>query len=530
MEVLKRETQEADYWLKKFSVESEDIEYIYELFLEKERPLTLDELTLALIERRCRQEEERLKAQLAGGVIYQPKASYEVGQRIFFPVFDFAPATVVGIRPGYNPDYGSFQVIQVRFEGQEDIREFAAELPKPHKLDMESEDDWLRKGALSPSQLFELYGQQVKEKLRERLAADDEFISFNSLWFVKGMLAEVHVGHLNIAEAAIEVANRPLSAEEILPSLELPDTINRDAQVFSLNYALQNDERFDRVGPKGTILWYLKRLEPPEAVHPPRRLLYSPEPYEADLLTQELLEIVQGIDDEATDPELLEPAAPDSEEVTIVLPYPHRRVGTLPLTPKTAVIFPEGDSNLTIVTFIDSRKGEKMPGWVVHDGKYVLGLSEWYEKRAIPVGAYITLRRGANPLEVVIEYKPRRLKKEWVRAAKVQNERLIFEMQMRQVGCDYDELMMVADENPVKTDALWLKMEEAKKPLYELLMEIFPELAKLSPQGTVHSRTLYTAVNLVKRCPPAPILTELAKRPCFIYVGNGYWVFDESKL
>jgi len=40
------------------------------------------------------------------------------------------------------------------------------------------------------------------------------------------------------------------------------------------------------------------------------------------------------------------------------------------------------------------------------------------------------------------------------------------------------------------------------------------ELSKLNPQGHVHAIELYAAINVIRRCPPGPILAILASRPC----------------
>jgi methionyl-tRNA synthetase len=42
------------------------------------------------------------------------------------------------------------------------------------------------------------------------------------------------------------------------------------------------------------------------------------------------------------------------------------------------------------------------------------------------------------------------------------------------------------------------------------------ELSKLTPQGHVHAQELYSALNLVRRCPPAPMLSALVTNPGFI--------------
>jgi hypothetical protein len=234
------------------------------------------------------------------------------------------------------------------------------------------------------------------------------------------------------------------------------------------------------------------------------------------------------------DDEITELVAPRPEEaissVTIVLNYPHRRVGTIPLTSKTESLFPKGDTERMMITLIDGRTGKQMLGWVVRQHKYVYGLKEWYEKNELPVGAYINLERTDDPLAIVVDYLRQPKKREWVRVATVVGEKLTFTMQMRSIGCKYDELMILGEDNPAEIDSLWMQAEGDGKPLSELMREIFPELAKLNPQGTVHAKTLYSAINMEKRCPPGPILAGLANTPIFMAVGDGYWVYDREAL
>ncbi len=115
------------------------------------------------------------------------------------------------------------------------------------------------------------------------------------------------------------------------------------------------------------------------------------------------------------------------------------------------------------------------------------------------------------------------MKREWIRVAKVVEGKLTFEMQKRPIGCEYDELMVIGEDKPVEVDSLWIATEETGKPIFEIMREVLPELAKLSPQGTVHAKTLYSAVNVLRRCPPGPIFAELCSRDCFHHVGGGYW-------
>jgi hypothetical protein len=522
-----RETQTPTYW-QEFAVDDRDLDYLYGLFLEDERPRTSDDLVLALIRRRCEIEEALIRKELTRGTPYQPRKSYEVGEQVVFPVFGYALASVVGVRPGYNPKYGDFDVIQVRFEGEDEIREFASKLDYPHKLNREEGELLKPEGLASPVELYDQYGSDVRRKLLERLQLSSDFVSFRDEWFLKGLLADIHEGHLNIAEAMLDVKGMPLPAQELLQELDLPTEISPSAQVFSLNYALAQDERFDDVGNDEQSLWFLRRLEPPEILHLPLRLHYTPVPYDRTSLSEEMLRWEMEIDDEIA--ELAVPSMEEISSTTIVLNYPHRRVGTIPLTSKTDSLFPKGDAERMMVALIDGRTGKGMLGWVVRQHRYVYGLKEWYEKNDIPVGAYIKLERTDDPLAIVVDYLPRRKKREWIRVAIVERGKLTFTMQMKAIGCEYDDLMILGEDDPAEIDSLWRRTEEEGKLISELIQEIFPELAKLNPQGTVHVKTLYSAVNVQKRCPPGPILAELVNTPCFLAVGDGYWIYDREAL
>ncbi len=529
--MIQRKTQRAEYWQEKFSVMDEDLDYLYDRIIENGKPCTIGDLALAVVKSRCRKEEEAIKSELTKGSPFQPKDHYEVGQRVIFPVFDYALATVINVRPGHNPEYGEFKVIQVQFEDSEEIREFASELQTAHKLNREDGEQALIQveGLDPPEKLYNRYGQNIKDKLLERLSDGDgfDFVCFGGEWFLKSLTADIHVGHLNIAEAMLDVNGSPLSSQELLKELELPVEIDPAIQIFSLNYALSQDERFDDVGTDDQVLWFLRRLEPPSAINPPPHLLVSTEPYDRGLLTDELLRIERGIDDEATEAALFAPRETElASSVTFVLTHPHRRAGTVPLTARTRGFFPKGSTQRTMITLVDGQNGRPMPGWVVHRYKYVYGLDKWYAENNILVGAYVTLERTDNPLTVIVNYTPRRQKREWVRVARAMGGRLTFQMQRMACGCTYDELMLVGEGDPASISALWIQGEESARSLPQLINELFPELAKLSPQGTVHAKTLYSAVNVIKRCPPGPIFAHLVSRPGFKAVGDGYWLYE----
>jgi hypothetical protein len=97
------------------------------------------------------------------------------------------------------------------------------------------------------------------------------------------------------------------------------------------------------------------------------------------------------------------------------------------------------------------------------------------------------------------------------------------------VGCGYDDLMIVGTDVVSAIDALWRRAKTRQRSVASLLAEVFPELANLTPQNTVHAKTLYSALNMLRRVPPGPIFAELVRHPAFQPVGDHYWRFDPDR-
>ena len=213
--------------------------------------------------------------------------------------------------------------------------------------------------------------------------------------------------------------------------------------------------------------------------------------------------------------------------MNFVLTYPHRRVGTIPLTQRVRQLFPQGSTQHTRVILVDGQTGNHITAWMSHEHRYVFGLDEWYRKNSILVGAYITLEKTGDPFKVVINFIPKRERREWIRVARAEGGQLRFEMKKQPTRCEYDELMVVGEDNSEEVDALWVQAEEDQLSVEEILNRIMPELAKLSPQGTVHAKTVYSAINVIRRCPPGPVFAVLAQSARFKAVGGGYWTLEE---
>ena len=522
--MLRHQTASEHYWTEHFEVTDEDIEYLFNVFLEDEKPLSSQELARRLVAFRIEKEAQLLRRQIQRGEIFQPRHEYEVGQTLVFPALDYAVGRVTGIRPGNNPEHGEFKVIQVQFEDGES-REFASALKTPHQLNVDFSTDTQFPVATQADidAIMRDYGDDIVYLLEERLRNEEDVVYFAGRWFLKSLLVEVTIAHLHLAEAVLVMHNGgPLETERIIKEIGLPSEANRRLQIFSLEYAMFHDARFDEVGPAGRVLWYLREMEPPEVVKVPERLRYKPIEYDWRLLTDELAQLEYEIDDELSN--LRSPSAL-SDSVTFSLNFPHRRTGTLPLNSHLRHLFPTAyEAPRVLMTLIDGQTGEEMTGWVVREHRYVYGLADFYRRHRLPVGAYIIVKRTDDPSRVIVDFHAHRPRTEWIRlAVPGPNNRLLFESQKRAIGAEYDELMVLGADDLKGIDALWISTDKPQRSLADTMREVMGELSKLTPQRTVHAKTLYSAVNVVRRCPPGPIFATLVSNPEFEHVGGPYW-------
>ena len=517
-----RATQTPEYWGDTFTLTADDREFLLNLFVEDEQPRTTDALARALIQYRTQREEAALRRkQQVQGTLYQPKRVFQVGEQVVLPALEFAVGQVTAIRDGQNPEFDHFKVIEVEIDGAR--REFAADFAYDHRLNEDAAILSPAEDLVSPDDLYKRYSSRFVPHLRQQLQASADFVWLAGQWFPRALIADVSVGQLNIAEAVLDMnGGGPLSTPAILAEVGLPREINRNLQTFSLTSALYNDGRFDEVGPAGEVLWYLVRLEPASVLNPPDRLKYAPIDYARSGLNADLLKVERSLDDEWSDVPASDDAS-DDDEITFTLTYPHRRAGTVPLSSTTSRLFPDGRTRRIRFMFEDARSGQRWPGWVVRERRYAFGLDVWFAANDVPAGAYVQLARGDEPGVVVVDLRGLRPRREWVRVAVLRDNRLTFEMLKRQVPCDYDDqLIVIADDTP-GIDKLTALLTERGTPASELIQQLLPELAKLSPQGNVHVKTLYAALNLVRRMPPGPLFAALAVQSMFRPLGDGYY-------
>jgi hypothetical protein len=309
----------------------------------------------------------------------------------------------------------------------------------------------------------------------------------------------------------------------------MPDEVGDEIQALSLNSSLEGDARFENVGDSGRDIWWLRRLIPEEVVESPERLRLVEEfDYDRELITPELLAIEREIDDEWSGEEVLGPTRP-IYRTTIAIPFPHWYSGTLPLTLRVRGLFPESRNRHTPMVLVDVNTGDKMQGWLSHKAGYVYGLKDWYEQHSLPAGVFVKLERTRDPRVVMIGFEKERLKRLWVTVAKMESGRLAFEMEKLPIPCKYDEHQCIGPASPQQLDLLWNRTKGGGQSLLETLEEILPELVKLSPQGTVHAKMIYSAVNVLRRVPPGPIFALLSSNSQFVSLGGGYWTYDMAR-
>jgi hypothetical protein len=172
---------------------------------------------------------------------------------------------------------------------------------------------------------------------------------------------------------------------------------------------------------------------------------------------------------------------------------------------------------------VDGQDGEEYTGWVVHHERYVFGLGKFYRKHRLPIGAYVRARKGDKPGRFVIDFTAYRPRSEWIRLIVPQKGLIGFENNKRAIGAEYDELMILGADDLQAVDELFQTTQQQKKSLASILRTTISGLSRLTPQGTVHAKTLYSSVNVMRRCPPGLILATLAANPDFQNVGGHYW-------
>lgn len=522
----------AQHWAHNFSISATDIDYLTNLLLEKETPLSSKELAIALINSQIEEKRAAVNAQFEGTKVYKPADTYAVGDRLMFSSMDYSTATISNIRDGLNKDVDRFRVASVEFDNakfnlSDRQREFAIEYVSEHPLNNDDLDaqpvdtgnEHTAEDIINDPQIT------IVKQVDKALTKNQDLVRIAGTWFVRDLMIEIDIGHLHLAEAVLDMnEGGPLTTEQILTEMGGLGDAPQSLQIFSLNYNMNEDKRFDEVGPSGEVFWYLHRLLPRMVQQVPAILQYDPIEYDRGLLIEEMLQLEYELDDEHSS---VKSPAPE-EEVSLTLIYPHRRIGTLPINSETQYIFPEAKTPRIAITIIDVIDSEEYPCWIVHEHQYVYGLATLYQKHHLPVGAYVYLNNTDDPSRIEIEFDSYRPRTEWIPLVNgTDGDQLHFETAKRAIGADYDDMVIVGVNNLQEVDKLGNDIQNRKVPLAKLLRTLITELSTHNPQKTVHAKVLYSTLNILRRCPPGPIFATLVANPDFENVGGHYWKLSD---
>lgn len=507
-----------------FSLDEQDIEFIYTWLLEKEKPQTIEAIGKAFVEQKITEIVASVQKQNAALKLYHPEEDHQIGDELTFSAFDMQSGKIIEKRPGTNPDFGEFSVIKVKLENG-DLHEFAANFPEHplNQVGIIDEDD----PALDQELVLKTHGKEIQQQIAGSLQDSESFVSIAEKWFPEALMIDINTGHLNLAEAVLDfTSDGPVSTTEILQQIGLTDN-NQELLEYSLNVALQEDSRFDEVGPSGEILWFL-------TAHEPKEVNVQPEILKTTILDDTVSEHINSqltlfegmIADEYEQRSISDETA---EKLTFSLIFPHWYAGTLPLSPALKAFFPTSIETPHVrFTFIDGKSKKEFPGWVVKPYNYVAGLKEWYENKELLPGSLIHLQKGKEPGQVIIQTGKKRPAREWVRVAKINHEgNVSFDMQMEMVNAGYNDRMLIGISDPTKIIDHWVSTP-TEQYLEKSIHHLMRELMKLNPQGHVHGQELYAAANLVFRCPPRTLLNLLDEADWVEHTGDLYYSLKET--
>lgn len=500
-----------------FQISEIELDTIYNHLLETQTPLNSKELSNIIIKNVVSQKKEELtKERLQGGIVFLPGEKYKPGQNLAFPHRNWQKGKVKTVRPGNNPDLPGLEVITVEFSPNETC-EFGSNIAD-HLLNtpVESAED----KNFDINFVVENYQNMITKNLEQLLSKNEDLVCIAGSYFPRSLLVDVSLGHLNLCEAVLEMsAGGPMTTHELITQVELPTDVNAKLTEFSLNLALQEDPRFDEVGPAGETLWFLNRLEPEQVRSTPPTLIYNGTKVE---LPPEL-EKYRSLGVELCDELEEECDCDEVDEVTINLTFPHWRAGTLPLTEKLKQLFPTAYETPRIkFDFVDGNSQAVFSGWVVRPSKYIYGLKDWYTKEGFIPGSLIHVSRGNKPGQVVVKAEKQRNAKEWIRTVLVGADGgIVFALLKQMVTGTFDERMAMVIPDVAAIDQLW--DSKSRQPIEKTILNLMRELAKLNPQGHIHAQEIYAVVNLIRRCPPSEVIRVLFSQPWASHLGDLYF-------
>jgi hypothetical protein len=539
MSEMQLDTLTQRYW-QDFELAGGDLEHLSEVLIEEEAPMTVEALTRRLIEKRLADEKAIWDDRESKGHIYQPRDTYSEGDHLVFSALGDTVGTVVAVRPGRHPDYAPFDVIQVRMEGSGETREFAANLGVPHPLNFiqVGQETDLDLGDLAgvSSALGDNYGEYVKPVLLRGLRESPEFADFGEEWFLKGFMLPIEEGHLNLAEAVLDLAAGFSTAQQILEVLDMPPETTQAVQIFSLNHALSSDRqsRFRYAGTSTKVEWCLPRV----ADSRPLRFERGPIEISGD---HELDQVAEIFTDESTQPN----GHAQNDEWSHVLTFYDWYWGHLPYDQAAMNLLPEPFLEDQLCARIHLRFGsgeEPLPVVVHYPSERSLGwwgsaeLRQFFEVKELAPGATIVVRRTpASETDGIYEV-------DYLPGPATRVETLDYDERRQPVfrrlslKCAVDEEMALPRSRFSALEALRFLDESERRAVTLLLKTAFQRVGEKLLRGLriVYRASLpdlFVATN-IERPLPWTILQAIFEQdvyPCFRIDDDGLYLYDPGK-
>ncbi len=502
-------TLSPHFWTHEFTVGNQKLDFLYSELAEGILgvPAPFDQMAISLI-RECQDTENRqVQNLLERGTLYKPCDRYEVGQVLVFTALDFRAGTVTDVRPGYNPEHGDFDVIQVTLEDPEETLEFAARLTTDHPLNALDTAELHADSLMTADEIHDQFGEEIETQIRLALEQGDragEFLEWQGGWLLKDSLVTIDEFSRNVAEAKMFEVNRPVSSQEILDEINL-DTgdMPLDLVDLSLEIGLAQDARFTPVSVAGETRWFTRSLLPEAAQTRPPLLQPVPINYQFSPLDGALLQLEDELQDEWSEGQNLS-EAPGFASIHLL--YPHWQNGTLPVTSQVVQLLQLPGPNMAQFEIRDPLHGHRMPCWYVPEGRYICGLGEYYTAHNIPVGARLRLERQADGT-LDLNYNQRRGRREWIHFLNVKDGVLQYRMEKSKanIACEHHPQLLVTTE--AEEVLAQYRAEQIEQKLFLLVEDLVQELVK--DQGEVHAATVYGVVNLLQRHAPGPVFHAL---------------------
>ena len=271
--------------------------------------------------------------------------------------------------------------------------------------------------------------------------------------------------------AVIGAARMPIGIDELLAQLlELkPDSKNYAAAAQSLQGLLDDDTSLLTLSP-GRYLpqvavpeWVNQmpaELQPAEAEHAEDimvELEALPEELRERVLDARYEDVLCGVEIEPDEGQMAE------DETTYAVPYHHHLAGTLPLRAMDRRLF-VSESPIALLTFAYGDT-DTFPVWLNRDLRLLFGLTTWYQEYLASAGASLSIARGEEPEEYVVQHKGEKDKATHIEAERLAELVRKRERVARRPTSSFDLLveLMGDHESGIGFDALWAEANVVRR-------------------------------------------------------------------